>query len=99
MGEAVGPVEREQEHLTPVPQDDVQVRVAVEGAAHDEAQRRKSRLDVPALAVSSILGLTIARHFLRLDALTDISEPQIEATIRPWLTAAFGGGTAAPPAP
>jgi AcrR family transcriptional regulator len=39
-----------------------------------------------ALTVSSILGLTIARHFLKLDALTEISEAQIEKTVRPWLT-------------
>ena len=45
-----------------------------------------------ALTVSSILGLTIARHFLKLDALADISEPQIEAVLRPWLTAAFDNG-------
>jgi len=44
-----------------------------------------------ALTVSSILGLTIARHFLKLDALTDISEEQIETTVRPWLTAALSG--------
>jgi hypothetical protein len=43
-----------------------------------------------ALTVSSILGLTIARHFLELDALADISESQIETVRRPWLTAAFG---------
>jgi Tetracyclin repressor-like, C-terminal domain len=43
-----------------------------------------------ALSVSSILGLTIARHFLKLDALIEISEPQIETTIREWLTAALG---------
>jgi AcrR family transcriptional regulator len=42
-----------------------------------------------ALTVSSILGLTIARHFLKLDALIEISEPQIETTLRPWLTAAL----------
>ncbi|SEO64867.1 TetR/AcrR family transcriptional regulator [Amycolatopsis saalfeldensis] len=42
-----------------------------------------------ALTVSSILGLTIARHFLKLDALAEISEPQIETTVRPWLTAAL----------
>jgi AcrR family transcriptional regulator len=40
-----------------------------------------------ALAVSSILGLTIARHFLALDALAAISEEQIATTVRPWLTA------------
>ena len=40
-----------------------------------------------ALAVTSILGLTIARHFLKLDALTDISDEQIETTLRPWLAA------------
>jgi AcrR family transcriptional regulator len=42
-----------------------------------------------ALIVSSILGLTIARHFLKLDALTDISEDQIKTILRPWLTAAL----------
>lgn len=43
-----------------------------------------------ALTVSSILGLTIARHFLKLDALAEISEQQIETTVRPWLAAGFG---------
>jgi len=50
-----------------------------------------------ALAVSSILGLTIARHFLKLDALTEISQEQIETTLRPWLTAALGDGITVPP--
>jgi hypothetical protein len=50
VGEAVDPVEREQEHLAPVPQDDLRLRVAVEGAAHDEAKRRESRLDMPSPA-------------------------------------------------
>jgi AcrR family transcriptional regulator len=49
-----------------------------------------------ALAVTSILGLTIARHFLKLDALTEISEEQIETTLRPWLTTALGHDTTAP---
>jgi AcrR family transcriptional regulator len=40
-----------------------------------------------ALTVSSILGLTIARHFLALEALTDISEQQVETVLRPWLAA------------
>ena len=40
-----------------------------------------------ALAVTSILGLTIARHFLKLDALAEITEEQIEQTLRPWLVA------------
>ena len=45
-----------------------------------------------ALTVSSILGLTVARHFLKLDALSaDISAEQIETVLRPWLTAALGG--------
>lgn len=44
-----------------------------------------------ALTVSSILGLTVARHFLKLDALaTEISAEQIETIVRPWLTAALG---------
>jgi AcrR family transcriptional regulator len=50
-----------------------------------------------ALAVSSILGLTIARHFLELDALTEISEQQIATILRPWLTAALGDKTARTP--
>jgi AcrR family transcriptional regulator len=55
-----------------------------------------------ALIVSSILGLTIARHFLKLDALTEISEQQIETTLRPWLTAGLGddiGPSASPVRP
>lgn len=42
-----------------------------------------------AFTVSSILGLTIARHFLELDALTGISEEQITKTLGPWVTAAI----------
>lgn len=53
------------------------------GDGSDDAELRA------ALTVSSILGLTIARHFLKLDALADISEAQIEAVLRPWLTAAL----------
>lgn len=49
-----------------------------------------------ALTVSSILGLTVARHFLRLDGLTEISAEQVETVVRPWLTAALGGEVAAP---
>jgi AcrR family transcriptional regulator len=47
-----------------------------------------------ALTVSSILGLTVARHFLELDALADISQAQVESVLRPWLTAALGEGAA-----
>jgi hypothetical protein len=43
-----------------------------------------------ALTVSSILGLTVARHFLELDGLTEISGQQLETIVRPWLTAALG---------
>jgi AcrR family transcriptional regulator len=43
-----------------------------------------------ALTVSSILGLTIARHFLGLDGLAEISEGQVEKVVRPWVTAALG---------
>ena len=52
-----------------------------------------------ALTVSSILGLTIARHFLKLDALTEISQEQIETTLRPWLTAALGDDITPPTSP
>lgn len=52
-----------------------------------------------ALTVSSILGLTIARHFLKLDALTEISEEQIETTLRPWLTAALSDEISPTPSP
>ena len=39
-----------------------------------------------ALIVSSILGLTIARHFLQLDALTSASDADIARVARPWVT-------------
>jgi hypothetical protein len=39
-----------------------------------------------ALIVSSILGLTIARHFLTLDALTRASDTDIALVARPWVT-------------
>jgi hypothetical protein len=38
------------------------------------------------LIVSSILGLTIARHFLKLDALTSASDADIARVARPWVT-------------
>ena len=39
-----------------------------------------------ALIVSSILGLTIARHFLELDAFTGASDADIARVARPWIT-------------
>ena len=39
-----------------------------------------------ALIVSSILGLTIARHFLKLDAFTQASDADIARVARPWVT-------------
>jgi AcrR family transcriptional regulator len=39
-----------------------------------------------ALIVSSILGLTIARHFLKLDAFMQASEADIARVARPWVT-------------
>ncbi|MDX6258422.1 MAG: hypothetical protein QOH84_110 [Kribbellaceae bacterium] len=39
-----------------------------------------------ALIVSSILGLTIARHFLKLDALTSASDADLTRVARPWVT-------------
>jgi AcrR family transcriptional regulator len=51
-----------------------------------------------ALTVSSILGLTVARHFLKLDALSgEISAEQIETVLRPWLTATLGEDSGAGP--
>ena len=59
-GEAVDPIEREQEHLAPVPEDDLQAGMAVEGAAQDETQGRQPRLDVPphpkVARASSVVG-------------------------------------------
>ncbi len=49
-----------------------------------------------ALAVTSILGLTVARHFLDLDALSGVSEAQLETTVRAWLTAALGEDVSPP---
>jgi AcrR family transcriptional regulator len=39
-----------------------------------------------ALTVSSLLGLTLTRHFFKLDALAEVSAAQIEEVLRPWLT-------------
>ncbi|WP_329454497.1 TetR/AcrR family transcriptional regulator [Streptomyces sp. NBC_01497] len=39
-----------------------------------------------ALIVSSILGLTVARHFLKLDAFADASDADIARVARPWVT-------------
>jgi AcrR family transcriptional regulator len=52
-----------------------------------------------ALAVSSILGLTIARHFLKLDALTEISAQQVEQILRPWVTAGLRSNPSPPGSP
>jgi AcrR family transcriptional regulator len=43
-----------------------------------------------ALIVSSILGLTIARHFLKLDALTRASDADIARVARPWVITGVG---------
>ena len=39
-----------------------------------------------ALIVSSILGLTIARHFLEIDAFTHAPDAEIARVARPWVT-------------
>src|ERR1700712_5053898 len=39
-----------------------------------------------ALIVSGILGLTVARHFLKLRAFTDASDEEIAIVARPWIT-------------
>jgi AcrR family transcriptional regulator len=39
-----------------------------------------------ALTVSSILGLIIARHFLKLDAFAGASDAEITRVARPWIT-------------
>jgi AcrR family transcriptional regulator len=50
-----------------------------------------------ALIVSSILGLTIARHFLKLEAFTGAADADIARVARPWVTT--GVEPAAPPSP
>jgi AcrR family transcriptional regulator len=50
-----------------------------------------------ALIVSSILGLTIARHFLKLDAFTTATDADIARVARPWVTT--GVDTAGQPPP
>lgn len=42
-----------------------------------------------ALTVSSILGLTIARHFLRLRGLEGVDDPRHDTVVRRWITAAL----------
>ena len=50
-----------------------------------------------ALIVSSILGLTIARHFLQLDAFTEASDADIARVARPWVTTGVDAGGQPPP--
>ena len=42
-----------------------------------------------ALTVSGILGLTIARHFLGLETLADVSAEHLADVTRPWLAASL----------
>ncbi|MEU9047861.1 MULTISPECIES: TetR family transcriptional regulator [unclassified Kitasatospora] len=51
-----------------------------------------------ALIVSSILGLTIARHFLKLDAFTAASDAEIARAARPWVTTGIEPASPPPPA-
>jgi AcrR family transcriptional regulator len=44
-----------------------------------------------ALIVSSILGLTITRHFLKLDAFAAASDADITRVARPWVTTGLPG--------
>jgi hypothetical protein len=52
-----------------------------------------------ALIVSSILGLTIARHFLELDAFSGASNADIARVARPWVTIGVDADAQHPPAP
>jgi len=45
-----------------------------------------------ALTVCGLLGITIARHFLRLDALAEVTEAEADRVILPWLAAPLSGG-------
>lgn len=44
-----------------------------------------------ALMVSSILGLTVARHFLELEAFAKASDADIARVARPWVTTGLDG--------
>jgi AcrR family transcriptional regulator len=52
-----------------------------------------------ALIVSSILGLTIARHFLKLEAFTSASDADIARVARPWVTTGVDPDAQPPPTP
>jgi AcrR family transcriptional regulator len=52
-----------------------------------------------ALIVSSILGLTIARHFLELDAFASASDADIGRVARPWVTTGVDADGQPPPNP
>ena len=52
-----------------------------------------------ALIVSSILGLTIARHFLKLDAFTTASDADIARVARPWVITGVDPAGQPPPRP
>jgi AcrR family transcriptional regulator len=54
---------------------------------HEDAELRA------AVLVSSILGLTIARHFIGLSALDDLDGDRIAAVVEPWFAALVEGST------
>jgi Tetracyclin repressor-like, C-terminal domain len=51
-----------------------------------------------ALIVSSFLGLTVARHFLKLDAFAAAADADIARVARPWITTSVDPDGAPPPA-
>ena len=46
-----------------------------------------------ALTVSSILGLTVARHFLKLDSLVQATDSELARAAASWLTAVIDPAT------
>jgi AcrR family transcriptional regulator len=70
------------------PEATVQVKAFLDERVANLAQAiggRDAELQA-ALTVSSILGLTVAKHFLKLDALTRFPDEEIAAAARPWVT-------------
>ena len=70
-----------------VMRDYLQERVAdlARASDRDDAEVRATVL------VSSILGLTLARHFLHLPALQDLDDTTIDTLVQPWFAAMAGG--------
>jgi hypothetical protein len=67
VAEHVGAFEEENQHLTPVPQDELQVWVAVEGAGQYQPQGGDASVGMPAPAAGSQYGVDVVAESAEVD--------------------------------